>query len=184
MISPLLKALKTLLNFVQVVSARPNARSYNDLVQAVIDSQPDKSNKQLYCLHFTFTPNAKFIFSHMSNKNKAHNLATLLDDEKEEKAGGKSNWSYLISLLRTRTDTKRDININVVDFLNGMNAHRVILLNFHKVKKSQPSRSTLPLMSHHSQNVMREVPRHHEKKDDENKLKKTQSASIFKKRKK
>ncbi|KAK8839390.1 PI-PLC X domain-containing protein 2 [Tritrichomonas musculus] len=118
-------------------SAWPNARRYNDLVQSVIDSQPDKANKQLYCLHFTFTPNAKFIISHMSSKNKVHDLVTLtqrLEEEKEEKTGLKSNWDYLISLLKTRSDTKRDININVVDFLNGMKSHRVILLNCNRNK--------------------------------------------------
>lgn len=101
----------------------------------------------------------------------------MLEDEKEEKTGAKSNWSYLISLLRTQTTTKRDININVVDFLNGMKVHRVILLNYHKVKKSHSSQSTLPLVSHHSQNVIHEVPKIHDKKPDENRLKKAQSAS-------
>lgn len=146
---PEIRGSKFLFGNTALHSMWPNSRHYNKLVQAVIDSQPSKSNKQLYCLHFTFTPNAKFIISHMSTKNKVHDIDTLtkrLEEEKEGKTGSKSNWAYLISLLQTRPD-KRDININVVDFLNGMKSHRVIFLNYprHRVPPLPP-----PLEPHES----------------------------------
>lgn len=122
-------------------SVWPNQRDYNKLLQCNIDSQPPINNKQLYCLHFTFTANVKYMASHMSKKKEIHDIYTMtksLEEDKEEKTGSKSNWAYMIDLLQTRTN-KRNININVVDFLDGMKSHRVILLNFLRYKNPLPS---------------------------------------------
>lgn len=112
----------------------PNTRDFNTLLQKNIESQPPLTNKQLYCLHFTFTANFKYLLSHLNQKGVIYDIFTMtkdLEETKNEKTGSKSNWDYMISLLRTRPD-KRDININVVDFLNGLKSHRLIFLNFSK----------------------------------------------------
>lgn len=139
---PEIKGSKFLFGNTALHSIWPNQRNYDKLVQATIDSQPPITNKQLYCLHFTFTTNVKYLISHMSSKNEVHDIYTMtkkLEERKSEKTGSKSNWAYLISLLQTRPN-KRDININVVDFLNGMKSHRVIFLNYprHRIPPLPP----------------------------------------------
>lgn len=149
---PEIKGSKFLFGNTALHSVWPNQRDYNKLVQATIDSQPPISNKQLYCLHFTFTTNVKYLISHMSQKKEVHDIYTLtkkLEERKQPKTGSKSNWAYLISLLQSRPD-KRDININVVDFLNGMKSHRVIFLNYsrHRIPPLPPPlKSDVPTAS-------------------------------------
>lgn len=147
----------------------PNKRDFNELRQAVIDTQPDKTNTQLYCLHFTFTANAQYIVSHMSASKPVHDLYTLtkkLEEQKDEVTGAQDNWHYIISLLRAKTGTKRDININVVDFLNGMKSYRVIFLNYPK-SQIPP----LPPQLEPNHNVPSQLPKAASSKDAEPKKK-------------
>ena len=111
----------------------PNKRNFDKLIKVTLDNQPTKENTQLYCFHFTFTANAKYVLCHMGKDKKVHNILGLtkkLETKKTVKRTTKDNWHYLVSLLRARRETKRDININVVDFLDGLKSHRVILLNY------------------------------------------------------
>ncbi|OHS93130.1 hypothetical protein TRFO_40560 [Tritrichomonas foetus] len=115
----------------------PNKRNYDELVSALIASQPNIDCQQLYCLHFTFTANAKYVLSHMNQDLPVHDIFTMtkkLEEKKKPATGHKDNWHYLISLLSARKNAKRDININVVDFLNGMKSHRLIFLNYPESK--------------------------------------------------
>lgn len=59
---------------------------------------PPITNKQLYCLHFTFTGNVKYMASHMSKKKEIHDIYTIT--KSLELFNGYSILIALIELLR------------------------------------------------------------------------------------